>query len=85
MSESRTDHLDQIADIPDAPQNHSPIGWRGAVAWAADDARPEPLRIESANFATSEEARRWVEQARAVAKDPSNFAASVTPIFGAPL
>jgi hypothetical protein len=59
------------------------VGWRGAVAWAADDARPEPLHIEACAFPTREAARTWVEEARAVAKDPGNFACSVVPIFGA--
>ena len=62
-----------------------PIGWRGAVAWAPDDARPGPLRVEACTFATCEAARAWVEEARAVAVDRSNFACSVTPLYGAPL
>ena len=62
-----------------------PIGYRAYVAHAASDARPEPLHIDSANFGTEAEARAWVEQGRAVAPDPTNFAASVVPVFGAPL
>jgi NAD(P)H-dependent flavin oxidoreductase YrpB (nitropropane dioxygenase family) len=63
----------------------APVGWRGAVAWAANDARPGPLRIEECTFATAEAARAWVEEARAVAADPSNFACSVVAVYGAPL
>ena len=71
--------------MPETSNSLKPVGWRGTVARAADDARPEPLRIEFATFLTREAAREWVEAARAVAKDPSNFACSVTPVFGAPL
>lgn len=62
-----------------------PIGYRAYVAHAANDARPEPLHIQAANFASADEARAWVEQGRTIAKDPSNFAASVVPIYGVPL
>jgi hypothetical protein len=62
-----------------------PVGWRGEVAWAADDARPEPLHIDACTFLTQKAAREWVEAARAVAKDPGNFACSVVPVYGAPL
>jgi hypothetical protein len=61
-----------------------PVGWRGTVAWAADDVRPEPLRIESCTFSTHEAARAWVEEARTFTKDLGNFACSVTPVYGAP-
>jgi hypothetical protein len=61
-----------------------PIAWRGAVAWAADDARPS-LHVRKCDFLTREAARHWVEEARAVAKDRSNFACCVTPVFGEPL
>jgi hypothetical protein len=60
----------------------APIGYRGYVAMAAADARPEPLHIQTATFSVEAEARRWVEQARAVVKDSANFAASVVPIYG---
>jgi hypothetical protein len=61
----------------------SPVGYRGFVALAAADARPEPLHIEAATFASEAEARQWVEQGRAVARDPNNFACSVVPVYGA--
>jgi hypothetical protein len=61
-----------------------PIGFRAYVARAASDARPEPLHIESANFSSEAAARAWVEEARAVTKDPTGFAASVVPVYGAP-
>jgi hypothetical protein len=65
------------------PGLNKPIGWRGAVAWAADDARPEPLHVEEATFSSEAEARKWVESARAVSKDPGNFVCSVVPVYGA--
>lgn len=62
-----------------------PIGYRAYVAYAASDARPEPLHVDSVTFGTEAEARAWVEQGRTVAKDPANFAASVVAVYGAPL
>lgn len=67
------------------PADHpQPVGFRAYTAFAASDARPEPLHIDAANFGSEAEARAWVEAARAVAKDPSNFACSVVPVYGAP-
>jgi hypothetical protein len=66
--------------------NHpEPVGYRAYVAYAADDARPSPLHIDAANFSSEIQARAWVEEGRAIAKDPNNFACSVIPVFGAPL
>lgn len=62
-----------------------PIGYRAFVAYAANDARPEPLHIDAANFGTEAEARAWAEQGRSTAPDPSNFACSVVPVYGAAL
>jgi hypothetical protein len=61
-----------------------PIGWRAFVARAADFA-DQPLRVDSVTFATQAEARAWVEQGRAIAPDPANFACSVVAVYGAPL
>jgi hypothetical protein len=60
-----------------------PIGYRAFVARAADFAN-QPLHIGSVTFGTEAEARAWVEQGRALAPDPANFAASVVPVYGAP-
>ena len=61
-----------------------PIGYRAYVVLAADFAE-QPLHVDSVTFGTEVEARAWVEQGRAIAPDPSNFACSVVPVYGAPL
>jgi hypothetical protein len=61
-----------------------PIGFRAYVARAADFA-DQPLHIDSMTFGTEAEARAWVEQGRAIASDPANFAASVVAVYGASL
>jgi hypothetical protein len=61
-----------------------PIGYRAYIARAADVAE-QPLRIDSVTFGTAAEARAWVEQGRALAPDPANFAASIVAVYGAPL
>jgi hypothetical protein len=67
------------------PGDHpEPIGYRAFVAHATDFAN-QPLHIDSVTFGTEAEARAWVEQGRAIAPDPGNFACSVVPVFGAPL
>jgi hypothetical protein len=68
----------------DSPDTQQPIGWRAFIARAAPDARPEPLHIKAVTFSSEAEARKWVEQGRAVAPDPANFACSVVPVYGAP-
>jgi hypothetical protein len=60
-----------------------PVGFRAYIAWAADDARPEPLHIDTQNFGAAADARAWVEEYRAGVKDAGNFAACVIPIYGA--
>jgi hypothetical protein len=68
--------------MPDQPKQ--PVGYRAFVARAADFAN-QPLHIDSVTFGTEAEARAWVEQGRALAPDPANFAASVVAVYGASL
>jgi hypothetical protein len=64
------------------PGDHpQPIGFRAYVAMASDHAE-QPLHIDARNFGTKDAARRWVEEGRALAPDPANFAASVVAIYG---
>lgn len=60
-----------------------PVGYIAYIAWGAPDARPEPLHITSASFSDEAEARAWVEAGRRICTNPTNFACSVVPFYGA--